>query len=250
MLVAEDERRPDLEHVSVFPVRPMRTPCSRSASTTRSPVAARRAGRRREGPAAHLDDRPARRARRRPQQHARRRAHALEEALVLDHVEHGERRPAARPGCRRRCEERPSANGNRSTISRRGDHGRDRVAVAHRLAERHDVGRDAVAGERPEVLAACGRGRPAPRRRRKPARRRASARTTAASSSASRDVDAVARERPVDERRGEPVDRSASARPAAAATCCAAPGGGIRATCAGTERRGPFLRREVGDRRR
>jgi hypothetical protein len=77
-----------------------------------------------------------------------------DQLFVLDHVEHRERRSARH---------RIAAEG-REPLRRLGeslgelparDQRRDGVAVAHRLAECHDVGGDTLRRERPQVLAAA-----------------------------------------------------------------------------------------------
>src|SRR5262249_33259632 len=76
----------------------------------------------------------------------------LDQALVLDHVEHGERGPGGHRVAAERAEEtRPLGNAGHELAP--GDDRGDGVAVPHRLAECHHVGGDPVGHERPEMLA-------------------------------------------------------------------------------------------------
>ena len=76
----------------------------------------------------------------------------LEHALVLDHVEHGERGRARHRVAAERAEEHRLVAEPCGDVAPRDDRG-DRVAVAHRLAEGDEVGHDAEALERPHGVA-------------------------------------------------------------------------------------------------
>ena len=76
----------------------------------------------------------------------------LGEPLALDHVEHGRADGGGHRGAGEGREEVP-ALGELGGDGRGRHDGPHRVAVAHRLPERDDVGHDAVLGEAPERLA-------------------------------------------------------------------------------------------------
>ena len=75
-----------------------------------------------------------------------------DEPLVLDHVEHCERRPGRDRVPAERAEELARERQPLHEFASR-DHGSDGIPVSHRLPERHHVGRDAILNERPEVFA-------------------------------------------------------------------------------------------------
>ena len=142
------------------PVAPTRTPRRRRPFATALPMPAcpgasqsSSTPTKRPGPA-HLPDH---RVRRRHLGEARAEVGAdalglLGEPLALDHVEHGRADGGGDRGAGEGREEVPALGELRG--DRRGrDHGAHRVAVAHRLAERDDVGHDAVLGKAPERLA-------------------------------------------------------------------------------------------------
>ena len=74
-----------------------------------------------------------------------------DEVLVVDHVQHGQRGDGRDRAAGEGAEELRLVS-ERLDVAAAGDDGGDRVAVAHRLAERDDVGRETGAGERPQVV--------------------------------------------------------------------------------------------------
>ena len=82
-----------------------------------------------------------------PQRLARRRR-SLEHALVVEHVEHRQGRGRGHRVAAERAEEHGLVGEPRRDLAPGHDRA-DRVAVAHRLAERHEVGRDPEPLERP-----------------------------------------------------------------------------------------------------
>ena len=76
----------------------------------------------------------------------------LEHALVLEDVEHGERRHGRHRVPAERAEEHRLVAEPCGDLAP-GDDRADRVAVAHRLADRHDIGHEPEVLERPHVVA-------------------------------------------------------------------------------------------------
>ena len=229
MFIGERQWRADLEHVSVRSGAPDEDPgLAQLLADACGELAARELDAGEETAASHLDhvglaERLDRRAQARS--HAR---GPLGQPLVLEHVEHGERRG---------CSDRVAAEGGERPARVREPLGelpprhdrRDRIAVAHRLAERDDVRRDAVPRERPEL-----RPEPAvarlhlvrdvePSRGMRPLHEQLELRALGR-------VDPVAHQRPVEKRRGEIVLELVERARARSAPL---PGGGIRITRAG-----------------
>ena len=85
--------------------------------------------------------------------------------LLLERPEHGDRCRARRGAAAERAEVVGVRDEGVHQLRGAADGG-DRVAVAHRLAQRHQVSRHLACHEAPQVRRRCARARPAPRPRR------------------------------------------------------------------------------------